>query len=431
MLLRISCVLTVCLFLVTAVQSVAAQNKKPRSFAKGVVKTIAPSPDRADAYTPPARLAGTSSKKAYNLVHGPQKNTLFIQTKDVTFFKSIWHLEFQHIGLRQMSARVPSGNGFARKNVWYLVYRVRNVGSYVSFKTQKDRYGYLKYIGQENVAPEKESMLANRFFPKFLLQGQVQQKDGSYKHVSYGDSILPAVVNEIQRFEDPNRKLLDSVEISKTKLPVEKIKNKGGVWGVAVFTGVDPKIDYVSVQVAGLTNAFRVFKTDKGDVIRHKVLQLNFWRPGDDNPSDESRDPVRYGIPLVDTFSEQVRITKYYDLPGPQFRVYELNEKQDQNFFIAKANAEINESDFSSPEVPKLNAGKMLGSIVKTMAASGVTVPGNTAVTTKVDNAIWRFQANVGGTPKTFEIRFEPQYWEKYGKGIRFIKSLDYLWLYR
>ncbi len=431
MVLRSSCVLTLCLVL-TAVQVGVAQNKKkPREFAEGVVKTIEPDANRRDSYTHPARLAGTSSKKAYTLFHGPQKNTLFVQTKDVTFFKNVWHLEFQHIGLRQMQARVPTGKGFIRQNVWYLVYRVRNVGANISYKTQKDRYGYVEYIGQENVEPEKESPLANRFFPKFVLQGQIQQADGSYKYVSYRSVIMPSVIDEIQRFEDPNRELLDTVEISRSKLPVEKSKNGGGVWGVAVFTGVNPKIDYVSVQVGGLTNAFRVFKTDKGPVLRHKVLQLNFWRPGDDNPKDEAQDPVRYGIPLVESFKEQVRITKYYNLPGPQFRVYELGDQKDRSVFVCLANAATNPDDFSATEIPKLNSGAMIDSLVKSLADAGVKIAANTPVTKKVDNSIWQFQANVDGKPKTFEIRFEPQYWEKYGKGIRFIKSLDYLWLYR
>ena len=43
---------------------------------------------------------------------------------------------------------------------------------------------------------------------------------------------------------------------------------------------VDPNIDFVSVYIKGLTNAFRLGRSTD-DPSKLKTLQLNFWRPGD------------------------------------------------------------------------------------------------------------------------------------------------------
>jgi hypothetical protein len=36
-----------------------------------------------------------------------------------------------------------------------------------------------------------------------------------------------------------------------------------------------------------------------------------------------------------------------------------------------------------------------------------------------------------GDQTESYSVILEPQYWEKDFEGIRFIKSLDYLWIYR
>ena len=90
-------------------------------------------------------------------------------------------------------------------------------------------------------------------------------------------------------------------------LPVIKSPSDPGVWGVAIWGDVDPNIDYLSVYVSGLTNAFRIDRNAEGEIsFRRKTLQLNFWRPGD--AIVQERDRVDYGIPLVDKPAEQIEI---------------------------------------------------------------------------------------------------------------------------
>ncbi|REK07427.1 MAG: hypothetical protein DWQ37_21050, partial [Planctomycetota bacterium] len=68
---------------------------------------------------------------------------------------------------------------------------------------------------------------------------------------------------------------------------------------------IDPRGDYFSVYVEGLTNAYRwtdpegAFKPGDppttGREFEQKNLMLNFWRPGDKFREDEQM--IRYGIP--------------------------------------------------------------------------------------------------------------------------------------
>ena len=69
---------------------------------------------------------------------------------------------------------------------------------------------------------------------------------------------------------------------------------------------VDPRVDFFSIYVGGLTNAYRWTDTPaayhvgdapgRGRQFVHKMLQLNFWRAGDDLMPNERE--FRYGVPL-------------------------------------------------------------------------------------------------------------------------------------
>ncbi len=95
------------------------------------------------------------------------------------------------------------------------------------------------------------------------------------------------------------------MEIAQQPIPVSDRIDRG-VWGVATWVDVDPRIDFFSIYVGGLTNAYRW--TDnagayhlgdspgKGRQFEHKTLQLNFWRPGDEIDLNERE--FRYGVPL-------------------------------------------------------------------------------------------------------------------------------------
>ena len=77
------------------------------------------------------------------------------------------------------------------------------------------------------------------------------------------------------------------------------------MWGVATWEFVDPRMDFFSIYVKGLTNAYRfadqpgAYKVGDapatGRRFAQKTLKLNFWRPGDE--IDPREDEIFYGIP--------------------------------------------------------------------------------------------------------------------------------------
>ncbi len=123
---------------------------------------------------------------------------------------------------------------------------------------------------------------------------------------AYLDRVIPAADAAISQRETPGHMLLNSVEISKQPIPVSDGRIDRSVWGVATWIDIDPRIDFFSIFVSGLTNAYRWIDTPatyhpgdppgKGRQFVHKILQLNFWRPGDDLTLNERE--FRYGVPL-------------------------------------------------------------------------------------------------------------------------------------
>jgi hypothetical protein len=78
----------------------------------------------------------------------------------------------------------------------------------------------------------------------------------------------------------------------------------GERWGVAVWQDVDPRIDFFTITVRGLTNAIRwreregatfARKLPPGSEMEHALegLRLDFWRPGDDR--DEVDEELNVG----------------------------------------------------------------------------------------------------------------------------------------
>ncbi len=145
-----------------------------------------------------------------------------------------------------------------------------------------------------------------RFLPQFVLESQDRQAAGGRVVKSYLDRVIPAADAAISQRETPGHTLLNSVDISKQPIPVSDGRIDRSVWGVATWIDVDPRIDFFSIYVGGLTNAYQW--TDKPAAYRagdppgrgrqfvYKTLQLNFWRAGDDLMPNERE--FRYGVPL-------------------------------------------------------------------------------------------------------------------------------------
>ena len=187
---------------------------------------------------------------------------------------------------------LPGRDGsVASRQVWYLVYYVKNNGRQLNPAPQKDAQGNETFTTE----PVDHTV---RFFPSFVIQcHDVGQ--------AYLDQVLPAAVERIRLREDPRRMLHNSVSISEVNIPVSTESEDRSVWGVATWVGVDPRSDFFSIYVQGLTNAYRWQDPENafqpgdppgtGRRLSFKTLQLNFWRPGD--AIDPNEREFRFGVP--------------------------------------------------------------------------------------------------------------------------------------
>ena len=212
----------------------------------------------------------------------------------------------------------------------------------------------------------------------------------------YLDRVMPHVVEQIRATEDPAIRLLNTVEMSAEPLfrqGDDKFAVGREVWGVAIWEDVDPRADYVTLQVQGLTNAFEVEETVDGKKFEFKTLQLNFYRPGD--AIDETRDKVTYGIPLVDKTAEQIDICRLYELPGPQLVTYEVHPNIDRAERLFAVSTTQNKK-LDTLEAMALNSGTIPASIADQLTQLGYELSVDT-LTTKIPGNRWEVKCHPPG----------------------------------
>jgi hypothetical protein len=198
--------------------------------------------------------------------------------KGIRFEHNVWALEFSYKPVRFVTVDVPRPNGrLQQKLVWYLPYRVKNTGD----------------------APVQ-------FVPRFVLESHDAGK-------VYPEQIIPPAMDAIRRREGPNRSPLNSAEIAGEIPPASSDEEQSVRYGVATWTDIDPRTDRFSIYIQGLTNAYRwedpPLEGTAGPRVFPRVLQLNFWRPGDEHFPHERE--IRVGIP-----EDRYHFTKYDFVAG-------------------------------------------------------------------------------------------------------------------
>ena len=273
----------------------------PRQLAAGVLTKVR-DPNIDDAALDETRefseLLNFSKLPEWTPHFDPASETLLEKAKRVAFQREIWSLEFSFKSLRVINVE--------GKDVWYLIYVVRNNGE-VRRATAAD--GKVEITGSQKPI---------RFVPTFILQSHDRRR-------AYRDRVLPEVLNRIAQKERPSGTLYDSASLGKIKIPVSTPTSDKSVWGVATWDNVDPRSDYISVFVHGLTNAYRWNPPKAGykpgdvkeqDRVATKALQINFWRGGD---SVELRDDeFHLGLPSYpDDPVRQQEVLQTYKLEKP------------------------------------------------------------------------------------------------------------------
>jgi hypothetical protein len=225
-----------------------------------------------------------------------ESRTLYGMSEGVKFRRDIWCLEFSFKPLRMLHVDVPQANGkMQRKLVWYMVYKVKNTGQVLVPHEEPDGT-FTTTMGPGGPV---------RFIPQFVLQAHDLTSAGQPIDKEYLDTVIPVAKEVIQKRELPGVELLNSVDMAEREIPPSDGRTDRGVWGLVTWEGVDPRIDFFSVYVGGLTNAYRWIDppgayrpgdpAGMGREFVRKTLQLNFWRPGDELAEHEGE--IRFGVP--------------------------------------------------------------------------------------------------------------------------------------
>lgn len=269
------------LFFVGQGRAVAQTGFMP--LAPGVLTVIRPDASADDLVLRGDLLEVTEGQKEKAWVprRAAANTTLVERSRDRTYLPDVWCLEFAFKSPRMLEVDVPAADlKMRRKRVWYLLYRVRNTGG---------RRAVSGGDGKPEQPFEKLEMPA-RFVPHFLLESlePVIDADGIARYRGYLDRLVPTAIPAIRREEKfpAQERLFDSAGMTTADIAPGESR-----WGVAIWEDVDPRIDFFSVYVRGLTNAMQWRRRPGGAVVRAadppavqmeqalESLRLDFWRP--------------------------------------------------------------------------------------------------------------------------------------------------------
>ena len=157
--------------------------------------------------------------------------------------QGIWVLDFAFKSLRMRTVEIP---GKGRKQTHYLYYRITN-------HTGKPR----------------------ELVPQFTLVTDTGKR--------YEESVLPAAVKIIQVREDASITLLGAVDVAGVIPASTKEGIDDTVFGVAIWEGVDPHADRMSIYVRGLSDGYKEVPAPDGGKpsVKYKTLRIDLIRRGD------------------------------------------------------------------------------------------------------------------------------------------------------
>lgn len=303
----------------------------------GIMKVIPSEPQSEETFTAPRPIVELINNPAVpdwkpNFTYKGEADkthkgaTLRQLASKAIFRRNVWNLEFAFKPLRMIEVDIPQPSGkFQRKNLYYLVYRVKNNGYHYGFKADSDEWDHKTYSLERVNQPVY-------FFPQLVLKANApkvetvnNERRESYETKEYLDRLVPAAMKPIAERERLGVTLHDSVSITKVSIPVSDAKNDRSVWGVAIWEDLDARTDFFSVFVQGLTNAYQfedpagAFKAGDppgtGRKFTVKNLQLNFHRSGDADLQHEEE--LHYGVALDRDPTRQEDILKLYGVAAP------------------------------------------------------------------------------------------------------------------
>lgn len=272
-----------------------------RRLAADAINIIPPGGELGDTFVGPVDLPLISNAAELNWTPNlaPSSETLANMVKGQIFRSEIWSFEFGFKPARMIAVDLPDEQGQVKtKVVWYLLYYVRYLGGDLSAQPQKDEFGNQVF----QPAPTA-GRTARRFVPGFTLHSTALGK-------RYESKFIPQAVPLITAKERVGKPVYDSVAIQKVLVEQSTPLVSKEVWGVATWVDVDPRTDFFTIEVRGLTNAQRSENLDGKFISKQKTLVLYFSRPGD--TINELSDIIRYGVPAyADAEQQKLIFSKY------------------------------------------------------------------------------------------------------------------------
>lgn len=272
-----------------------------RRLAADAINIIPPGGELGDTFVGPVELPLLSNSAELNWTPNlaPADETLANMVKAQVFRSEIWSFEFGFKPVRMIGVDLPDGQGGTKtKVVWYLLYYVKYLGGDLMAQPQKDEFG------NEIYQPTPSGgRAARRFIPGLTLNSTSLDK-------RYEAKFIPQAVPLIVEKERVGKPVYDTVAIQKVPVEQSNALVSKEVWGVATWTDVDPRTNFFTVEVRGLTNAQRSENVAGKFESKQKTLVLYFSRPGD--TINELDDIIRYGVPAsTDPVQQKMIFSKY------------------------------------------------------------------------------------------------------------------------
>jgi len=241
---------------------------------------------------------------AWDPSHAPSHETLLGLASNRQFLRDVWCLEFAYRPPRTMEVEVPGTTLEAhRERVWYLLYRIRNIAVDENVTAISEKSGTTRRVvfgkdedGNKDLTRPTTKFINQpiHFEPHFVFETHeaLSQDEGLLEHQDHLDRIVSTALGSISRREKiPYDMLYDSVSISEH--PIQPGEER---WGVAIWQDIDPRIDFFTVFIYGLTNSLRwrheaEFETDLEHAPKYErreleCLRLDFYHPGDADHDD-------------------------------------------------------------------------------------------------------------------------------------------------
>src|SRR6266487_4478762 len=129
---------TIALAAVFSCAAAASAQQSARHLAAGVLTTIPPAPQAEEMFSGPRPLVELPiaiKDLQYEPKLAAKSSTVYERAQSALLRRTIWNLEFSFKPMRMIYVDVPQASGrMQRQLVWYMVYRVRNLGNHLKPK---------------------------------------------------------------------------------------------------------------------------------------------------------------------------------------------------------------------------------------------------------------------------------------------------------